>query len=76
MDDVQTQANWSKGTRYEPEGHGFGSRRGHWPKASIRFMAPGLVQLPAGMSSGKLLRFKGRSARKADSLTAICEPIV
>jgi hypothetical protein len=39
-------------------------------------MTLGLTQPLTGMSTRNPPRGKGRSARKADNLTAICEPIV
>jgi hypothetical protein len=39
-------------------------------------MAVGSAQPPTEMSTGKLPGGKERPARKADNLTAICEPIV
>jgi hypothetical protein len=39
-------------------------------------MALGSTQPPTEMSTRNLPRGKGRPARKADNLTAICEPIV
>jgi hypothetical protein len=39
-------------------------------------MAMGLTQLLTEMSIGIFLGDKGRPVRKADNLTAICEPIV
>jgi hypothetical protein len=39
-------------------------------------MALGLIQHLTEMSTGDFLESKERPARKADSLTAICEPIV
>jgi hypothetical protein len=44
--------------------------------SSSRTMALGSIQLLTEMSTRKLAGIKGRSARKADNLTAICEPIV
>jgi hypothetical protein len=38
-------------------------------------MALGLTQVPIEMSTGNLPGGKGRPARKAENLTAICEPI-
>jgi hypothetical protein len=39
-------------------------------------MTLGLTQPLTGMSTRNLPGIKGRMARKADKLTAICEPIV
>jgi hypothetical protein len=39
-------------------------------------MALGLTQPPTEMSIKNLPVVKGRLARKADNLTAICEPVV
>jgi hypothetical protein len=46
------------------------------PKPSSRTMALGLTQPLTEMSTENLPGGKGRLARKADNLTAICEPIV
>jgi hypothetical protein len=46
------------------------------PNPSSRTMALGSTQLLTGMSTKNLPRGKGRPARKADNLTAICELIV
>jgi hypothetical protein len=43
---------------------------------SSRTMALGLTQPLIEMSTGNLPGGKARPARKADNLTAICEPIV
>jgi hypothetical protein len=43
---------------------------------SSRTMALGSTQPLAEMSTKNLAEGKGRPARKADNLTAICEPIV
>jgi hypothetical protein len=43
---------------------------------SSRTMALGLTQLLTEMSTRNIPRGKGRLARKADDLTAICEAIV
>jgi hypothetical protein len=66
---------------YKPEGRRFDSRWGHWiffswPNPSSRTMAPGSTQPLTEMSTRNLPGGKGRLARKADNLTAICEPIV
>jgi hypothetical protein len=65
---------------YKPEGRGFDSRRGHWifnsPNPSSRTMALGSTQPLTEMSTKNLPGGKGRPARKADNLTAICEPTV
>jgi hypothetical protein len=42
----------------------------------IIFMALGSIQPLTEMSTRNLPEGKGRPARKADNLTAICEPIV
>jgi hypothetical protein len=47
-----------------------------WPNPSSRTMAPGSTQPLTEMSTRDLPGGKGRPARKADDLTAICEPIV
>jgi hypothetical protein len=46
------------------------------PNPSSRFMALGSTQLLREMSTRNLPGGKGRPARKADKLTAICEPII
>jgi hypothetical protein len=48
----------------------------NWPNPSYRTMAPGSTQPLTEMSIRNLPGGKGRPARKADKLTAICEPIV
>jgi hypothetical protein len=48
----------------------------NWPKNSSHIMALGLTQSLKEMSTRNLPGVKGRSARKADKLTAICEPTV
>jgi hypothetical protein len=65
---------------YKPEGRGsipdevigFINR----PNPSSRTMALGSTQPLTEMSTTNLPGSKGRPARKADNLTAICEPIV
>jgi hypothetical protein len=47
----------------------------NWPPSSL-IMAPGSTQLLTEMSTRNLPEGKGRLARKADNLTAVCEPIV
>jgi hypothetical protein len=47
-----------------------------WPKPASRTMALGSTQLLTEMSTSNLAGGRGRPARKADNLTAICEPIV
>jgi hypothetical protein len=47
-----------------------------WLNASSRTMVLGLTQPLTEMSTRKLPGIKGRPARKADNLAAICEPIV
>jgi hypothetical protein len=47
-----------------------------WPNPSSRTMALGSTQPLTEMSTRNLRGGKGRPARKADNLTAICEPIV
>jgi hypothetical protein len=54
------------------EGIGFFNR----PNPSSRVMALGSTQPLIEMSTRNLPGGKGRPARKADKLTAICEPIV
>jgi hypothetical protein len=46
----------------------------NWP--SSRNMALGLTQPLTEISTRKIPGSKGRPAREADNLTAICEPIV
>jgi hypothetical protein len=46
------------------------------PDSSSRTMALGLTQPPIEMSTRKFLGGKKRPVRRADNLTAICEPIV
>jgi hypothetical protein len=46
------------------------------PNPSSRTMALGSTQPLTEMSTRDLPRGKGRPTRKADNLTAICEPIV
>jgi hypothetical protein len=46
------------------------------PNTFRRIMVLGLTQLLTEMSTRDLPGGKGRLARKADNLTAICEPIV
>jgi hypothetical protein len=48
----------------------------NWPNHSSRTMALGLTQPLTEMSTRNLPGGKGRPARGADNLTAICEPIV
>jgi hypothetical protein len=48
----------------------------NWPNPSSCTMAVGTTQSLTEMSTRNLPGGKERSARKADSLTAICEPIV
>jgi hypothetical protein len=48
----------------------------NWPNPSSRTMALGSTQLLTEMSTVNVPGGKGRPARKADDLTAICEPIV
>jgi hypothetical protein len=66
---------------YQPEGRGFNSRWSHWilfnlSNPSSCTMATGSTQPLAEMSTRKLPWGKGRPGRKADNLTAVCEPIV
>jgi hypothetical protein len=46
------------------------------PNPSSRTMAPGSTKPLTEMSTRNLPGGKGRPGRKADKLTAICEPIV
>jgi hypothetical protein len=48
----------------------------NWPNPSSRTMALGLTQPLTETATGNPPRDKGRPARGADNLTAICEPIV
>jgi hypothetical protein len=48
----------------------------NWPNLSSRIMALGSTQPLTEMSTRNLPGSKGRPARKADNLTAICKPIV
>jgi hypothetical protein len=48
----------------------------NWPNPYSRTMALGSIQTLRETSTRNLLWGKGRSARKADNLTAICEPNV
>jgi hypothetical protein len=65
---------------YEPESRGVESRLGGFffnlPNPSGRTMALGSTQPLTEMSTRNLRWGKGWPARKAYSLTAICEPIV
>jgi hypothetical protein len=47
-----------------------------WPDPSSRTMSLGSTQHLTEMTARNLPRPKGQPARKADNLTAICEPIV
>jgi hypothetical protein len=48
----------------------------NWPSPSSRTMTLGLTESLIEMSTRNLPGGKGRPARKADNVTAICEPIV
>jgi hypothetical protein len=48
----------------------------NWPNPSRRTMALGSTQPVTEMSTRNIPGREGRPARKADNLTAICEPIV
>jgi hypothetical protein len=48
----------------------------NWPNSSSRTMALGSTQPLTEMSTKDFPGGKGRPARKADNLTAICEPII
>jgi hypothetical protein len=48
----------------------------NWPIPSCRTMALGSTKRLTEMSTRNLPGSKGREARKADNLTAICEQIV
>jgi hypothetical protein len=65
---------------YKPEGRGFECRWGGFffnlPNSSSSTMALGSTQPLTKMSTRNTPGVKGRPARKADNLTAICEPIV
>jgi hypothetical protein len=61
---------------YKPEGRGFESSLGgffNWPNPSSRTIALGSTQRLTEISIRDLPGGKGRPARKADNLTAICE---
>jgi hypothetical protein len=59
---------------YKSEGRGFDSRWGHWIFQLIWSFKPHYG--PGVDLASNLPEDKGRPARKADNLTAICEPIV
>jgi hypothetical protein len=61
---------------YKPEGRDFDSRFFNLPNPSSRTMALESTQPLIEMSARNLPGGKGRPARKADNLTAICNPIV
>jgi hypothetical protein len=66
---------------YKREGHGFDSRWGHWiffnlPNLSSLTVALALTEPLTEMSTRNLPGDEGRPVRKADNLTAVCEPIV
>jgi hypothetical protein len=61
---------------YKPEGRGFKSRWGGIFRPSSRTIALVSTQPLTEMSTRNLPGGKGRPVRKADNLTAICEPIV
>jgi hypothetical protein len=66
--------------RYKPEGRGIESLM-RWiffnlPNPSSRIMALGSTQPLTEMSTRNIPGGEGRLARKADNLTAICEPTV
>jgi hypothetical protein len=61
------------GFQYEHQIVGFFST---YPNPSSRTMAVGITRPLTEMSTRNLAGGKARSARKADSLTTICEPIV
>jgi hypothetical protein len=46
------------------------------PNPSSRTEAQGSIQLISGFNSRNLRRVKGRPARKAGNLSAICQPVV
>jgi hypothetical protein len=48
----------------------------YWPNPSSLTMALGLTRPVTEMSTRNLFGDKERPARKADNLTAICEPII
>jgi hypothetical protein len=48
----------------------------NWPNVSSRNMALGSTEPLTEMSTRNLPGGKERPARKADNLTAICEPII
>jgi hypothetical protein len=63
---------------YNPEGSGFDSQFDFFNlhNLSSRTIARGSIQPLKEMSARNLPGGKGRPVRKADKLTAICEPIV
>jgi hypothetical protein len=63
---------------YKPEGHGleFPMRLLYFSNPSSRTMALGSTQPLSEMCINNLPGGKGRLARKAEKLTAICEPTV
>jgi hypothetical protein len=74
----ERSSDW--GTLLQAEGRGFDSRYGHWflslPNPYSRSMTVGLTQTLTEMSTENVPGGKGRPARKAKTLTAICETIV
>jgi hypothetical protein len=64
------------GTMQKPEGRGFYSAFFNWPNPSSRTMTLGSTQPLTEISTRNLPGGKGRQARGADNVTAICEPIV
>jgi hypothetical protein len=65
--------SWLRGLRYKPEG-----TKGTFslPNSSSSTMALGFTQPLTEMNTRYLPRGKAPPARKADNLTAICEPTV
>jgi hypothetical protein len=66
--------------RYKPQGRGFDSQWDHWifnlPNLSSRTMVLGSTQPLTEMSMRNVPEGEGRTARKADDITAICERTV
>jgi hypothetical protein len=79
IDGFSWNSVWT-GVRDSVADHGFDSRWGHWifngPNPSSRTMVLESTQPLTEMSTRNLPGGKGRTVRKADNITAICEPIV
>jgi hypothetical protein len=64
---------------YKPEGRGFDSWWGHWIFQLTWSFQPHYdlgVESASNRNEYQFVQGKGRPARKADNLTAICEPII